>query len=811
MPVATAATRPDVLASVLDRADAGGFDVVGMRIVFPSAAQLHDLAPAPPAPAGTAGASTASSPEPVLVFALRRPHAVALWQSIMGASDPIIARQTDPGSVRAVHSTSKEDRLLACTRLASHANRQLATWFGRQFVTATAATAADDTTAVTATATITALPRRRGLSLLSTYAVDCNYFVVQAADSMHHLTCLLERCCDAGFVLQGCGRMSMTDARLSALGLARAPEAAAGAAGAAGTAVGGASTSTSTVTTTFVLKVAREHGAHHSLAVAATVAAELGVSVECVASLPVTSAISGALGDLDSLPTRELSDRRVARGCDFAGVSNTEHPLPLMLCVMGGAIKHVGSVIRQLSAAAGMQVLGTKWLPRLSSIHAKEVTPFEVGDAGYRPSVAQLSQRPVCFVAVFGTTLREQVEAIFAGHASADVSGAAKAGNLLLPLTAQSSWRQMAIFMHERDLVFGAEAHTLQLPVPDISKGKIYALGQHPPTITTAAALSGGLSLKEVSRVMDRIQREHFEIAALELQPASVEQTQASRGGAAGKPRWMFALRRANAVRCWLDTLDGAAETIGAGGNGAGSAAAVVDPFSLRHMIKDGSAAAAGQTLHGSATYADAEAELAMLFPAHTRPAPDGDQSTAVAAVAGSDKRGGRGGAGGMTYAVGAGAMNWSQEADPADPAGFALIAAPFPAGNALMETTCLVVGPKSASGITRERLYTQVFSIAAAKGFACIGARMLHMAPQRAQAYVQQSGRPKITVRKLVPGPLLVLALQRDNAVSCTDMLLCSRGDRDSLHAEMGVSIFAPASKPAAKADLAFFFADGV
>merc|ERR1719272_1385790 len=248
---------------------------------------------------------------------------------------------------------------------------------------------------------------------------------------------------------------------------------------------------------------------------------------------------------------------------------------------------------------------------------------------------------------------------------------------------------------------------------------------------------------------------------------------------ATGQPRWTFALRRANAVRCWLDTLDGTVETREHVG---------VDPFSLRHMIHDAAAGAGGGDGGG------------------------GNVGSGKGGAGGSGSGRGRGRAGagsGLTYGGDGGLMHWSQEGGATDPSGFSLIATPFPAGQPLMETTCLVVGPKSATGISRDRLYTQIFSIAAAKGFACIGARMVHMAPQRAQAYVLQAGRPKITVRKLVPGPVLVLALQRDNAVSCTDMLLCSRGDRDSLQAEMGVSIFAPASKTAAKADLAFFFAE--
>jgi hypothetical protein len=51
------------------------------------------------------------------------------------------------------------------------------------------------------------------------------------------------------------------------------------------------------------------------------------------------------------------------------------------------------------------------------------------------------------------------------------------------------------------------------------------------------------------------------------------------------------------------------------------------------------------------------------------------------------------------------------------------------------------------------------------------------------------------------------VLALQRDNAVSCTELLLCNSTDRASLHEQYNKCIFTPSSKSAAAADLAFFF----
>jgi nucleoside diphosphate kinase len=720
MALATAVARPEVLSSLITRADAGGFDIVGLRLVFPEPINLAGLTPAPPN-----GEGGTASEGPVVAFALRRPHAVELWKASMGASD--------------TNSTNLH-RLVSCTRLRSQGNQQLTTWFGRQF----------------APSVPVALSSKRGLSLLSRFAVDVNCFVLMATQSMLPVACLLEKCREAGFVLRGCGRMSMTPARTSTLGLAAEK-------------FGDA----------YVVKVAREHGARYAVGVAAAVVSQLDLRPDELIMLPMSSAVSGALGDLETLPSRELSDRRISRGCAFSGVSNNEHPLPLTLTVLGPAIQHVGAILRQLSADAGLQVLGAKWVPRLSAYHAKEVTPFEVGDVGYRSSVEQLSKRPVFFVALYGVSVHARVKAIFAEYADAGVSDAIKSGNILLPLTAQSSWRQMAIFLHERDVIFGM-AHTEQLPTPDVSKGKLYALGQAPDVIETAAAVSGGCCLKDMSRIMDKLRRSSFEIAALQYQQLSLEQAAVAKTGGDDlkQPRWTLALRRPNAVRCWLDLLDGSEKSKEADGG--------VDPFCLRSMIKDDGSAASASALHGSSTFAEARAELSVLFPA----AVEADSGGAA-----------------VTETVGSRGITIASTGDSA--VGFHLTAPPFPTDRRLMETTCLVVSPKSESGCSREELYGQIFGIAASKGLNCIGARVVHMSPKRAQAYLVPSGRPKVTVRRLVPGPVLVLALQGDNAVSCTEMLLCDRSDRDSLHSEWGLSIFAPTSKSAAKADLAFFFAD--
>ena len=39
----------------------------------------------------------------------------------------------------------------------------------------------------------------------------------------------------------------------------------------------------------------------------------------------------------------------------------------------------------------GFELLGIKWLPSLSAQHAKQLTPYEVGDKQWKPSIQMLT------------------------------------------------------------------------------------------------------------------------------------------------------------------------------------------------------------------------------------------------------------------------------------------------------------------------------------------------------------------------------------------------------------------------------------
>jgi len=70
--------------------------------------------------------------EAVVVIALHGTDAVDRWQAAVGPEDPVLAKQSklDAGTLRAIHGTSRQANLLACTRHPNKAVREASFWFG---------------------------------------------------------------------------------------------------------------------------------------------------------------------------------------------------------------------------------------------------------------------------------------------------------------------------------------------------------------------------------------------------------------------------------------------------------------------------------------------------------------------------------------------------------------------------------------------------------------------------------------------------------------------------------------------------------
>lgn len=107
-----------MLAHVAER----GLSIAGLRLLWLTAAESQTLSCFSPykPPTGT----------PTFVFAARGVSAVNAWVDTVGPDDPVLARRTDPQSLRALHGTDRNQNLLVCTRSSPRALRDVALFFG---------------------------------------------------------------------------------------------------------------------------------------------------------------------------------------------------------------------------------------------------------------------------------------------------------------------------------------------------------------------------------------------------------------------------------------------------------------------------------------------------------------------------------------------------------------------------------------------------------------------------------------------------------------------------------------------------------
>lgn len=67
--------------------------------------------------------------QPVLVLALRGPHAHSVWKDFTGSLDALLPRKTDPTSLNLLHCRSQDPPLFYPPQLAAQVHRDLCLWF----------------------------------------------------------------------------------------------------------------------------------------------------------------------------------------------------------------------------------------------------------------------------------------------------------------------------------------------------------------------------------------------------------------------------------------------------------------------------------------------------------------------------------------------------------------------------------------------------------------------------------------------------------------------------------------------------------
>eukprot|EP00041_Stephanoeca_diplocostata_P035821 m.1278365 g.1278365 ORF g.1278365 m.1278365 type:complete len:974 (+) comp24764_c0_seq62:1124-4045(+) len=147
-----------------------------------------------------------------------------------------------------------------------------------------------------------------------------------------------------------------------------------------------------------------------------------------------------------------------------------------------------------------LRVVGMKWLVDVRAHQAKELTPFEVGDAEYKASVAAIGASRLLLVTLHGWNAHARVrQAIAQGPAHARV---------LLTPQPRVLWRQLSAFFLERDVALPMNLNGAMLPAMDLSLRPTFLnLACRQPLVSTLSLVKPGCSAAGLVRILQAVHR----------------------------------------------------------------------------------------------------------------------------------------------------------------------------------------------------------------------------------------------------------------------------------------------------------------
>ncbi|XP_018416646.1 PREDICTED: uncharacterized protein LOC108790793 [Nanorana parkeri] len=230
----------------------------------------------------------------------------------------------------------------------------------------------------------------------------------------------------------------------------------------------------------------------------------------------------------------------------------------------------------------GFEVLGLKWLPRLSRLQAKEITPYELGDRKWQSSIEQLTSKPALVCALRRihafTSLAQAIKHV------EPVKGKIQS-QLIMSATPEIAFRQAVLIFTDRDLVSDAQSRPIlkYSAPPGIyhkAKGAEDWRGQTesiftymlsgPPLLYTVLILKPGSWSSNLGKILRKVNIQKFVLVGLKLvnltkeeslhiMPAEAKQDEASRQAHSDyltlAPCLVLCLQRINAVLKLLDLL----------------------------------------------------------------------------------------------------------------------------------------------------------------------------------------------------------------------------------------------------------------
>ncbi|OPJ87661.1 hypothetical protein AV530_001090 [Patagioenas fasciata monilis] len=483
-----------------------GLDICGLRLLYPQQDVLLSSSEKLP----SSYTSKTGRVPPVLALSLRGPKAHSTLQNIFGPSDPQLASVTDCGSINAIYCRSQAEPLAYRPQRDSRVQRELCLWFaGRAAGAALCAGGLDLASRCDGASSQSPSSTRAEASeekvdlqgmvlsrppamLVSTTKGDI-ILMVSPVVSPHAYGNVISVCTHRGFILQGIRQLqlspkqavvlSMTTSQISVFCPSKISSS-------PGTCSARGELSPEPRMHCLILLLRKENASHHVPALVTGLRNELakqGLLSNGQNGLPAATGLDPSVwfhvvpytepflqalgGNLSAVPDPHNIPLDLLRNRTYASDPDMEQVV--MLTLVGvDAMKNAGELLHQIllpgdrnqSQSAerldlGFELLGLKWLPHLTGLQAREITPFEAGDTSWQKSLDILMSNPVLVCALRQINAFE-VLADALKRLTQCREKPSESGSLLqtvMALTPEVTFRQAVFFFTETDFVTDAE------------------------------------------------------------------------------------------------------------------------------------------------------------------------------------------------------------------------------------------------------------------------------------------------------------------------------------------------------------------
>ncbi|KAK7479411.1 hypothetical protein BaRGS_00029328 [Batillaria attramentaria] len=869
--------RPRVVSEFFYRILSAGLDIAGLRVVFPTqnvaeannrVCQFRD------------GYRSTEGVIPILAVALRGPQARVQLTIMVGPMDYSIAKQTDPSSFTAMYGSRREGLEIFCPRNPERANSEIARWFGGRVpdqgsIDVGLPYKRKDAEGGVAGGVSAIQQQGKGKKGRKAAAgggdaalepVPSRPPAALTATTLGHVILAMPPLIPPsimGFLVfnlqkkgacqpRGIRRMCLNVRRAAALGIPSSMQSffltgvnldAA--------AIDGAQHQESTCPSTLMI-LERENALHHASSLAHLMALELRGESQYLERLQERTQFPFEL--LHLFHFADYSDTLVtALGGNFSKCpefdprgshslscpsqySDREREQVVVVILLGRELsRDWGRFLTKLQGFStdplrftDFELLGLKWLPHMTPLQAREVTPYEIGDKDWKMSVQFLSSAPAVVFAFRGINVFKKLEPFVSlrdqtsNTSSASPHCKAPHPTRLMSRNTEEAYTLIRLFFSSSELFPDPDARALLKYLPEsrlyfesadfqepslpegfkprmrcklieaqdqTQESIIDSMLCEPPLLTTFLLVKPQAVRKHLSKILRKIVQEGFTIVGFRMD--MMEKRVAEQFLACEKvvepaelyelhldylvsgPCVFIALSCENAVKK-LHNILGPVEP---------QQARRQNQFYWRGIFGTDPV---HNGLHGSRTYFESVWDQKTFFPdglcCENTYDLDLEQIPCLALDSIMD--------------VNFSATRQAVRDESSSSGDTSCSTTEQKVHSLLMQTTCIVLPPKLLHvDSRREAPFVDILNLLLGHGFKLVGARMVWMTDQQAERFLHilNAGSFEM-VSQLTSSPCLVVALQRDNAVIAFENTVGGSMDAQTILNTHGKDLLRPA-----------------